>query len=105
MIPDSWQVPLTADWEFGDNFWAGLFPAEAIAASAQAQEMSFPILSAESFLTVPPGTESTSTESIPEDMEYEFSSSGTNTATAQDVGQDTGQAGESLWPNGVLGLF
>lgn len=27
-IPEFWQIPLTADWEFGNNFWAGLFPAE-----------------------------------------------------------------------------
>jgi hypothetical protein len=27
-IPEFWQIPLTADWEFGSNLWAGLFPAE-----------------------------------------------------------------------------
>lgn len=73
-IPDSWQVPLTADWSYGDNLWSGLFPTEAIAASAQAQEISFPILSAESFLTVPREAENTSPGPglgyITEDMGY-----------------------------------
>lgn len=105
MIPDSWQVPLTADWEFGDNLWAGLFPTEAIAASAQGQEMSLPILSAESFLDVPSGAE-TSTDPEPgpgygaENTGYNFASG----PAAQEQNQDSTQADLS-WPNGVLGLF
>jgi hypothetical protein len=105
MIPESWQVPLTADWEFGDNLWAGLFPAESIAASAQAPNMSFPILSADSFLNMPPGTEHNA------DMAYNTATGAENPynytpgqGTTQDPNQDPAQA-ESSWPNGFLGLF
>ncbi|KAJ6021778.1 hypothetical protein N7540_007282 [Penicillium herquei] len=48
MFPDSWQVPLTADWQFGDELaWAGLFRRE------NPQASSMPILNAESFLNGP----------------------------------------------------
>ncbi|KAJ5602010.1 hypothetical protein N7510_011544 [Penicillium lagena] len=77
-FPEFWQIPLTADWEFGNNPWAGLFPAandypevpEPAAELNQSQHdphyhyyqqqqhhnpaapsSSLPILSAESFLT------------------------------------------------------
>lgn len=107
-IPDSWQVPLTASWSYGDNLWAGLFPTEAIAASAQEQHLSFPILSAEAFLTIPPDADNTSTEPEltyaggqgPSMAGYDFSAG----AGAQGSSRDADQ-GESLWPNGVLGLF
>ncbi|KAJ5735388.1 uncharacterized protein N7483_000513 [Penicillium malachiteum] len=48
MFPDSWQVPLTADWQFGDELaWAGLFRGENLQAPLM------PILNAESFLNGP----------------------------------------------------
>ncbi|KAJ5212336.1 uncharacterized protein N7498_003982 [Penicillium cinerascens] len=102
MIPESWQVPLTADWEFGDNLWSGLFPSESIAASARAPDMYFPILSAESFLSMPPGTEPDA------EIERNFATAGAgnpyNFTAGQDPNQDPSQA-ESSWPNGFLGLF
>lgn len=106
-IPDSWQVPLTADWSYGDNLWAGLFPTETIAASAQAQHISLPILSAESFLTIPPGEDGASGSNETElgyggTSGYDFASG----TSAQGMNSwDGEQGGESLWPNGVLGLF
>ncbi|KAJ5919795.1 hypothetical protein N7454_009630 [Penicillium verhagenii] len=48
MIPESWQVPLTADWQFGENLWAGLFRSETLGNSMQNPAM--PVLNAESFL-------------------------------------------------------
>lgn len=54
-IPESWQVPLTADWQLGDELWAGLFPSEQLGASAPTQDASLPILSAESYLNLPGG--------------------------------------------------
>lgn len=107
-IPSSWQVPLTADWEFGDNPWAGLFPSEAIAASAHAPQMSFPILSAESFLTVPQETEYGGSNAGPG---LAFGSDTTmpyNNFSAAGVTQDSPAQGEGdqlYWPNGFLGLF
>ncbi|KAJ5307625.1 hypothetical protein N7476_008281 [Penicillium atrosanguineum] len=108
MIPESWQVPLTADWEFGDNIWAGLFPTESIAASAQATDMHFPVLSAESFLDMP-GTEQDA------NMGYNAATGGVENPynftagfDAQDPNQDPYQGqsqAESTWPNGFLGLF
>lgn len=106
-IPDSWQVPLTADWSYGDNLWAGLFPTESIAASAQAPDTSLPILSAESFLTIPPEADNNNTSTEPElgyaggGTGYDFSA-GTG---AQGTAGREAEQGESLWPNGVLGLF
>ncbi|EPS30250.1 hypothetical protein PDE_05201 [Penicillium oxalicum 114-2] len=55
MFPASWEVPLTADWQFGDDFWSGLFPNETVAASAQTGGGDIPILSAESFFDMPRG--------------------------------------------------
>ncbi|KAF7716833.1 Fungal specific transcription factor [Penicillium ucsense] len=52
-FPASWEVPLTADWQFGDQFWSGLFPNESLAASSQTNHVDIPILSAESFLDMP----------------------------------------------------
>ena len=50
MIPESWQIPLTADWQFGDDLWAGLLPLETGADPGQSQESALPIHSATSFL-------------------------------------------------------
>ena len=54
-FPDSWQVPLTADWQFGDDLWSGLFRAENMGTSQQVS--SLPILNAESFLNRPADSE------------------------------------------------
>ncbi|OOQ86706.1 putative C6 transcription factor [Penicillium brasilianum] len=104
-FPASWQVPLTADWQFGDNIWSGLFPNETIAASAMAENVQLPILSAESFLDVPPETELDMSAS---EMGYTGVGMGYNnympprTAQDQRAGQDPA---EMSWPNGFLGLF
>lgn len=108
MIPESWQVPLTADWEFGDNPWTGLFPTESIAASAQAPNIHFPILSAESFLDMP-GTEhdvnmgyNAATGGV--ENPYNFTAGPGTQDPNQGPYQGQSQA-ESTWPNGFLGLF
>jgi hypothetical protein len=105
MFPASWQVPLTADWQFGDNIWSGLFPNEAIAASAQTENIQLPILSAESFLNVP-----AEVEMDPSTAETGCTGSGMGynnympprSGQDQGMGQDTA---EMIWPNGFLGLF
>ncbi|KAJ5709345.1 hypothetical protein N7493_010679 [Penicillium malachiteum] len=74
MFPDSWQVPLTADWQYGDELWAGLFRGDNI------QSSSMPILNAESFLNGP----------YPSQQEP-----GLNNGTAQPGGND---------PNGYMGF-
>lgn len=106
MFPASWQVPLTADWQFGDNIWSGLFPNESIAASAQAENIQLPILSAESFLNVPADVEA---DSGTMDNGYAGAAGmGYNSyipppsVQEQGLGQDTA---ETIWPNGFLGLF
>ncbi|OKP14788.1 Activator of stress genes 1 [Penicillium subrubescens] len=107
MFPASWQVPLTADWQFGDNVWSGLFPSEAIASSAQAENIQLPILSAESFLNVP-------AEADPSTAETGYTGPGSgmnmgyNNYMPPRSGQDAGMAqdtAEMIWPNGFLGLF
>ncbi|KAJ5174971.1 uncharacterized protein N7482_000848 [Penicillium canariense] len=101
MFPASWQVPLTADWQFGDNLWSGLFPNESItASSAQSQNIQFPILSADSFLNVPVDAEQDPSSGFTgTDMGY---NNYAPPRTAQEQGQDTAEA---IWPNGFLGLF
>ncbi|KAF3387590.1 hypothetical protein F1880_000621 [Penicillium rolfsii] len=107
MFPASWQVPLTADWQFGDNIWPGFLPSEAMTASAQAENIQFPILSAQSFLNVPPEAE----------MDLSAAETG-HTASGPGMGynnympprsgQDAGMGqdpAEMIWPNGFLGLF
>ena len=105
MFPASWQVPLTADWQFGDNIWSGLFPNESIAASAQAENIQLPILSAESFLDVPADVEPGSGAT---DSGYTGAGMGYNSymppRSAQDQGPGQDMA-ETIWPNGFLGLF
>ncbi|KAJ5669074.1 hypothetical protein N7462_010144 [Penicillium macrosclerotiorum] len=101
MFPDSWQVPLTADWHFGDNLWAGLIPSESIAASASQPNVSLPILNAESFLEVPAGTGNDPQPSYPP-AEVEYGNSFVPGPGPQDQSQDSA---ESIWPNGFLGLF
>jgi hypothetical protein len=105
LFPASWQVPLTADWQFGDNIWSGLFPNETIAASAQAENIQLPILSAESFLNVPAETEADPSVT---GTGYTGTGMGYNNympprpVQDQGLGQDTA---EMIWPNGFLGLF
>ncbi|KAJ5103255.1 hypothetical protein N7532_003784 [Penicillium argentinense] len=103
-IPESWQVPLTADWSYGDNLWSGLFPTEALVASGTVQDpgLPMPILSAESFLNADQANMSQSTGNPDitfgtDNMDYGFAPS-----TTQD--QNPNQEGD-LWPNGFLGLF
>lgn len=105
MFPASWQVPLTADWQFGDNFWSGLFPTETIAASAQAENVQLPTLSAESFLNVPAETEldmsAAETGHTGVGMGYN-NYMPPRAVQDQGMGQDTA---EMIWPDGFLGLF
>lgn len=102
-IPESWQVPLTADWEYGDNLWSGLFPTEAIAAAGTAQEVPMPILSAESFLNQPQfqtnDVQSAMNPELPfgtDSMDYAQQPSATQGLPNQD---------SDFWPQGFLGLF
>lgn len=103
MIPESWQVPLTADWQFGDNPWAALFPN--VAASAYGEEISMPILSAESFLQGPTIPEE---EVVPGPGNLAF---GSDTMAYTSAPPNQGQAGAQdgqydpgYLPNGYLGL-
>jgi hypothetical protein len=107
-IPESWQVPLTADWEFGDNPWTGLFPTESIAASAQAPNLNFPVLSAESFLNMPDAEQyanmgyNAATGGV--ENPYNFPA-GPGTQEPEPGSNQGSSQTESTWPNGFLGLF
>lgn len=107
-IPESWQVPLTADWEFGDNPWTGLFPTESIAASAQAPNLHFPVLSAESFLNMPGAEQdaimgyNAATGGL--ENPYNFTAGLGSQEPEQGPYQGSSHT-ESTWPNGFLGLF
>ncbi|KAJ5888294.1 hypothetical protein N7495_008335 [Penicillium taxi] len=111
-IPESWQVPLTADWQYGDNLWSGLFPTESIATSANGQDISLPILSAESYLHPthtaqhPIGINSGNIAHDPTQLMFGTDTTTFNSAaaTAQEQTQVQNQE-EFLWANGMLGLF
>lgn len=123
MFPDSWQVPLTADWQFGDDLWAGLFRTET--GSFAPQNTSMPILNAESFLNGPnvPGSES---QNIPmngntgnsylgygtQTMGYNFMptapAQGQDQSEAQNGDQNQAQDGDyaqSIFSNAFMGMF
>lgn len=102
-IPESWQIPLTANWEYGDNLWSGLFPTEAIAAAGTGQEMPMPILDAESFLNQGPSQNDLHTATINPELPFGTDSmdySQMPSAATQGSNQDPDH-----WPQGFLGLF
>ncbi|OOQ83278.1 hypothetical protein PEBR_35276 [Penicillium brasilianum] len=105
MFPASWQVPLRADRQFGDNIWSGIFPNETIATSAQAENVQLPILSAESFLNTPTETDldvtAAETAYTGAGMEYN-NSMPSRAAQDQRMGQNPA---EMIWPAGFLEMF
>ncbi|KAJ6136291.1 hypothetical protein N7512_001451 [Penicillium capsulatum] len=119
MIPDSWQVPLTADWQFGDELWSGLFPSEAMAASAQTQPVSFPILSAESYLnypgsapdpSIPTTADSGGMGYTPQSMGYDYAPSMLQDPNLMHQNQTQPQSqpqaqNQDSWPEGFMSLF
>ena len=111
MIPESWQVPLTADWQYGDDLWSGLFPTDP----AQAPNVPMPILSAESFLGAPSNIEATSHSAHNADptglgligtqvMGNNFLPNSQHQRQGQSQSQDPTQSAEPVFPNGFLGL-
>ncbi|KAJ5524330.1 hypothetical protein N7494_010980 [Penicillium frequentans] len=120
MIPESWQVPLTADWQFGENLWAGLFRSESIGSSMQ--QPSMPILNADSFLNGPLdpeavnnnfendptgfmgyGTQTMGYNFMPTELQDQSQSQGHGHYPNQNQGdQDPAQSGFS---NGFMGMF
>lgn len=118
MIPESWQVPLTADWQFGENLWAGLFRTETL--GNPMQQTSMPILNAESFLNGPLDPEAVN-NNVGNDP-TDFLSYGTQTMgynfippEPQDQGPGQGQyqnpnqadpdLAQSGFSNGFIGMF
>jgi hypothetical protein len=103
-IPESWQVPLTADWEYGDNLWSGLFPTEAIAAAGVGQEIPMPILSAESYLNQGPSQNDLHTATNNPELPF-----GTDNIDYAQMYSSSAAQGSNPdpdnWPQGFLGLF
>lgn len=99
MFPDSWQVPLTADWQFGEELWAGLFRTDTSGSSAP-QNNSMPILNAESFLN---GPDTTETESHNQNQNQNFSVNGNDNGdgSASYLGYGTQTMGYNFMPAGV----
>lgn len=120
MIPESWQVPLTADWQFGENLWAGLFRSESIGNSMQ--QPSMPILNSDSFLNglsdpeavnnnfendptgfMGYGTQTMGYNFMPTEPQDQSQSQGHGQYPNQNQGdQDPAQSGFS---NGFMGMF
>lgn len=94
MFPESWQVPLTADWQFGDDPWACLFPSETI---PQGQEIPLPFLSTESFPNVPPDRDAATT-SVNVGAQYPRYTFTPTPSQGQDQSHSQGQdPSESTW--------
>lgn len=112
-FPDSWQVPLTADWQFGDDLWSGLFRAENMGTSQQVS--SLPILNAESFLNRPADSEPEEPTSRPENgtgndhsgymgygpqmMGYNFMPQG------QGEAEQDGDSSQAIFNSAFMGMF
>ncbi|KAJ5327448.1 uncharacterized protein N7506_010550 [Penicillium brevicompactum] len=102
-IPDFFQVPMSGDWDYSGNLFAGLFPTEynfppPHPAPADAYP-SMPILSAESFMTGAPAADGHTAQSAgldPQNWGYGFATEGQ---------EDGYQGSDSAWSNGFLGLF
>ncbi|KAJ5649474.1 uncharacterized protein N7484_003197 [Penicillium longicatenatum] len=104
MIPESWQVPLTADWRFGENLWAGLFRGNSM------QQTSLPILDKDSFLNGPMDPEAMMNNNFGNDLTG-FMGYGTQTMgynfmppEPQDQDQDPNQS-QSGFSNNFMGMF
>lgn len=102
-IPESWQIPLTANWEYGDSLWSGLFPTEAIAAAGQGQEIPMPILDAESFLSQDLSQNDLQTSTMNPELPFGTDSMD-YTQMPSSARQGPNQEPE-YWPQGFLGLF
>lgn len=106
-IPEFWQIPLTAEWELGNNMWAGLFPTVYDLAQQMNQSIptpetasSMPILSAESFLQGAPATNTSAGAGFSaEDLGYY------NSFAPPSMSPSEAQAAEQAWPSGFLGLY
>lgn len=115
VFPDAWQVPLGADWQFGDELLSGFFPAEEIAASARAEHISFPILSAESFLNAPSADPNAALAPNPSgldastaaNIDYNFAPAMPQHLTQnqfQSYNHQPNQRNQEHWREGFLGL-
>ncbi|KAJ6081699.1 hypothetical protein N7499_006573 [Penicillium canescens] len=104
VIPDFFQVPITGDWDYSGNLFAGLFPAEygfrQVGGQVAGADPSMPILSAETYVHgAPPVDEGFDAQSFG----YGFVPEGQGQGSGS--GSGSGQAEDLVWPNGFLGLF
>jgi hypothetical protein len=104
-IPEFFQVPMTGDWDYSGNLFAGLFPAEygfpvggQVGGQVAGADPSMPILSAETYVHGAPAVDGGFDA---QGLGYGFVPEG------QGRGSRSGsaQAEDSVWPNGFLGLF
>ncbi|CAI7664438.1 unnamed protein product [Penicillium bialowiezense] len=101
-IPDFFQVPMSGDWDYSGNLFAGLFPTDynfPPPPPTQADAYSsMPILSAESFMTGAPAMDGHAAQSagLDQNLGYGFAPEGQ---------EDGYQGSDSVWTNGFLGLF
>lgn len=101
-VPDFFQVPMSDDWDYSGNLFAGIIPSEhnfPPPHSAQVDEYpSMPILSAESFLGAPAtdGYTAQATGMGAQNLGYGYGPEGQG---------DEYQGTNPAWSNGGLGLF
>ena len=102
-IPDFSQIPMSGEWDYTGNLFAGLFPTENNFPPTQLAQSdgypSMPILSAESFMNGAPAVDSHTPQAAGMDAQnlgYGY---------VPEAQEDVNQGSDSVWSNGFLGLF
>lgn len=91
--PDFFQIPMSGDWDYSGNLFAGLFPTENNFPS-QTEYPSMPILSAESFMNGAGIDHTAQNVGLENQMGYGYVPE-----------EDVYQGSDSVWSNGFLGMF
>ncbi|KAJ5774236.1 hypothetical protein N7457_009132 [Penicillium paradoxum] len=104
-IPEFFQVPISENWDYSGNLFAGLFPTEynfppPVPNGPQpAGTYDMSVLSAESFIHGAPAVEGHAPQPggfDPQSLGYGFMSQGQ---------EDPNQGADAVWTNGLMGLF
>jgi hypothetical protein len=102
-IPDFFQIPMSGEWDYSGNLFAGIFPTDYNFQNPYPAQSdgypSMPILSAESFMNGAPAIDSHATQAAGLDVQnlgYGYVPEGQ---------EDVNQGSDSVWSNGFMGLF
>lgn len=105
-MPEFFQMPMSGNWDYSANLFAGLFPTEysfppphTLAAQSAEAYPDMSVLSAESFIHGAPAIEGHTAQAggfDPQSLGYGYTPQGQ---------EDPKEGADPVWPNGFLGLF